>query len=269
MLALAGQEAQMGRHVMRERIRQPAMNDFQKVFVLYCAVLSVYGCGNVGSGPNSIGSSKAQEPAKVATAPTGDQASAQASGGIDSGGNLGAQSGQNTAPDGAVTTTLGDLIVNVRSQTPLAHVFQEAKAAIPERLFLRHYLQIPNGQTVVFEFDYTDGAHSFVVAENGFLSVTINGSEFVAKKGEVIIEPDPVATDAIKVSFEDLVVVPVDESSAAPTAIGSGLVTGPLHRVCIRAKDVVSAEQGELLQDSGATAVPAHDDVWIGHFCTP
>jgi len=216
------------------------------------------------------GAQNESEPGSVASAetpvgaanPTKELQGAVA-GGMDSGGNNQAASGQNTSLDGPVTTTLGEKIVGVRSENPIAHIFQEAQAGVPERLFLRHYLEMPSGQTVAFEFDYGDGSRTFPIAENGFLALTTGGRELVAKAGTVTIQPQE--NGRIKLSFDQIEAAPPEDVTPAPAAldaIGNGAVEGPVKRVCVRAGSFVNAEGAAL-----PTPPAVHDAAWIKSFC--
>lgn len=185
-------------------------------------------------------------------------------GGMDSGGVLAGKVG-NTSPNGVVTTNLGDF-TDVRSDTPLSHIFQPASAGVPEKLFLRHYLETPTGQVVVFEFDYTSGVRSFPIAENGFLAMKRNGTELIAKAGDVTIEP--VDTGALKVSFAQITMAAEDDDNEPPAVletIGSGRVLGPLRRSCLDAGDVPESEEAEAAEPTSASSM--YDAAWIAAFC--
>src|ERR1051325_6655578 len=97
--------------------------------------------------PGSVASSEAP----VGTSMAPGKVPGAVAGGMDSGGNNQAATTWNTSLDGAVTTTLGEQIVDVHSDNPIAHIFQEAQPGVPERLFLRHYMEMPSGQSVAFE----------------------------------------------------------------------------------------------------------------------
>jgi hypothetical protein len=188
---------------------------------------------------------------------------APVAGEMDSGGNQLQPSDDKPSPNGRVTTTLGDYVVNVRSDQPLAHIFQEAQPGAPERLFLRHYLEPAAGQVVVFEFDYAEGTQSFPVTENGFISITKDGQELVGGTGTVTIES--MGADAIKVTFDQIAMVPGADGSGGPPStpelIGNGVVEGPLRKSCQRATDVVHAD------DAAPTPAALHDAAWITQFC--
>ena len=68
--------------------------------------------------------------------------------------------------------------------------------------------------------------------------------------------------DALEVSFEQIVVGPIDEAGGAEL-IGNGVVEGPLRRNCIRTADVTYAHSAGMKP----TPAPLHDEAWIDQFC--
>jgi hypothetical protein len=228
------------------------------VFISTAAISVACGSARNEEAPN--GPSLTAAPGEASAGGSG----AIVSGGMDSGGTTVAPQG-NTSSDGVVTTSIWDL-TNVRSRTPLTHIFQPAEAGVPEKLFLRHYLKTPTGQVVAFEFDYVDGLRSFPVSENGFLAFTRNGTELLAKAGNVTIEPMDNGT--LKVSFDNIAVAEADDDLASPAAletIGSGWVHGTTRRSCLDGGDEPEVEGGE--GGMPAPAIAQHDPAWVAAFC--
>ena len=167
------------------------------------------------------------------TSPT--TSSSLVEGEMDSGGSSAAPPSWNESPDGRVTTTLGDYVVGVRSKSPIAHWFQEARPGAPEFMHIAFALTTVDGRMVTFDFEYTGVKRTFSLGDSGAFSIFKNDEELLGRGGTVTIEP--VGADAVKVSFEQIVVGPENEVGGAEV-LGNGLVEGPLCRLCNRAADV-------------------------------
>ena len=182
---------------------------------------------------------------------------------MDSGGSFDAPS-WNESPNGDVTSTLGDYVLGVRSDSAIAHRLQEARPGAPEYLSVLHQLRTRDNKVFTFEFEYTDGVRSFGLRDRGYLTLSSNGEEFVGHSGTVTIEPT--GPDAIKVSFEQVTVragSTAEGDPVTPEFIGSGVVEGPLRRICSRAGDAVYADNDV----PPPTPAPVHDAAWINQFC--
>ena len=117
-----------------------------------------------------------------------------------------------------------------------------------------------DGRMVTFDFEYTGVKRTFSLGDSGAFSIFKNDEELLGRGGTVTIEP--VGADAVKVSFEQIVVGPENEAGGAEV-LGNGLVEGPLRRLCNRAADVLYSQSTGTLP----TPTPLHDEAWIDQFC--
>jgi len=181
---------------------------------------------------------------------------------MDSGGSFDEPS-WNESPNGDVSTTLGEFVVGVRSASAIYHRFQEARPGAREYLSVLHTLRTRDRKAFTFEFEYAEGVNSFAFQDRGHFSINRDGEVLVGHSGTVTIEP--IGSDAIKVSFDQLTVRPDragEDGPWTPEFIGSGVVEGPLRRICSRASDAVYADNYVP-----PTPAPVHDAAWISQFC--
>ena len=231
------------------------------------ALVSVVGgCGSTAAETSDDVSavSSAGEVSSPATGARSDAAEELVAGGMDSGDSLrDPQPWWNESPTGPVSTTLGDFVVGVRSEPAVYHSFQEAHPGARESLTVTYQLRTADRRVVWFELEYGgEGVRSFQLQDDGFLSLRRDDRELLARSGAVTIEP--VGTDAIKISFDKVTVAPEDDPGS-PELIGSGVVEGPLRRICRRADDVLTAELNGV---KPLTPPPVHDEAWINRFCS-
>jgi hypothetical protein len=162
-------------------------------------------CGDEKAGPREADSSMSDESSMSTD-------SATEVGGIDGAGSSPFHVG-NTSPDGPTVTTLGDFMVDVRSYS-LTHYFDKSV----NRLTLEHGVETPNRESFRFSFDYAGGNDSFAVSDlgdyrglkdrNGFLMITEDGREMIARTGTVSIESTEGAT--VRVELDGIGVIPFD-----------------------------------------------------------
>lgn len=195
--------------------------------------------------------------------PTDDSAT------IDDGTSPAAASGNVVAPgEGVVFTTLGDVMMEVPTSTPIQHAFEPGVAGARDRVVIRHFVDTAGDVAMSFEFEYTEGEAEFGVVEVGYLGVTLDGEEFVAAEGEVAVEVMP--DDTLSITFAKLEfrsAQPGDDDALRVIGDGSGLVVGKVESSC-PAVDEANVDPVVLPDDAGAEApTDGIDEVWVEAFC--